>query len=774
MKTNKLMRYFAACAWICAAACSKDAVEESVIPAPAADGALKVVVADDSSRAEFYNEVDGSFRVRYNTDDRMLLWHTGRVADANYYYTKCVEAASAKIDAGNHTAEFTYSGFTPFQVGDPYPGLTKKFTEVYYSGLLPASAFKGIVSGQTPSSEGSGNNIFLSIPRDQKPTNASPDPAAILVRADDATQPENGVIKTRFSHILAYMRVTVKGLAEGKELQKIEISTGSGTGLADAWIPGGVAEPNQTNRYYCHYDLDRAMGISPYSDYYNRNGFSRVPGNRIDIDASALTPDADGCYTVWVGCAPVRLLSTESCRLCFRVYTTDGEYIDKYVPVTNEGSAGSITLQMGRAAVFTLNFGNSKELSAPVVSVRENEYQLTGEHAGKTKLTFAWTSVLNSDRFVYKLDGGSETQTAEQSLTLYVEPESQHSFAVKAIDTQGVYTESAYTSIETAAAELIHVLAAPAVTVDQASVTASSFIAAWTAVEGATSYSYKLDEGPATETAEFSHLFANLTDDTAYTVSVQALSTKANYTAASEWKTVTVTTLKDSRRQLAEPVVSAAPTAKKVVLTWTAVPDATGYVCKVGETGTEYTVAAPETTCTIEGLDASTNYTAYVMAVDATGACKSSGWGTVSFSTPAPNQPTLSWNGTDFAGLDLTQDSESNGLHYKSSTKNASYDSGNKMLKLGGGGSVEDGRSVWFTADKGPGTVRIKAVSSSTSSTRYLAVNVDGVELAETLAVSTAVTGEIECPTAKAGSVIYIYSKGSGINIYTIEWIPAE
>lgn len=757
-----LFGYFSAGALLCAAACSNDAETFDAPQLPSGDGKLRVEVAAPASRAEFYDEDGLSHLVRYTEGDEMLLWEVGAVNDRGYRYVKAFEPLSSKISDRALNAEFAYSLPAPLKAGDTYPGTSYRFDEVYYTGLLPASAFVGFGSGQSMLRDaGSGANIFLSIPRSQTPTDVSPDPAAVLLRACDA-RPSNGTVTTRFRHMTAYMKITIRGLESGERLTGVNISSSSGSGLADSY-----AYPSDNPMSVrCRYDLGQAE-----QEYYNGNGFSIVRGNTVVVDPSRLTRNGQGDYVVWVGCAPNQL--SGSLGITVKTDLRPGNDYYKSVPLTRLGGDGAIALLAGRVAAFTLNFGQGDFLSTPELFVRENAFQLEGDHAGRSRLVFAWSMVLNSDRYVYEFDG-VRGETSATSVEFFVEPGSEHTFAVKAADSTGRYAESEFAQIGAAAAPAICVLGKPEVTVDPADVTTDSFVVSWSPVEGASSYSCRLGDGPAVETAECRAEFRNLADGTEYAVGVRALSSDPGYTDASEWSVVVVRTAADGRQALEMGAVTAIPSASCVELSWSPVAGATGYLCKLGAEGPERQVTATE--CTFEGLQASTAYTACVMAVDASGSYKSSGWVTADFTTAAAGQPTMAWDGEVFRSWlgsvthteDLVYNDE---LFFRNGGgKGIKYASGAAQLQ---GAGSESKVNLYFRADRGPGSIRVTLRSSGTA--RKLAVSVDGVKAGEIDAPdkssAQAVTA-LRCDGATAGSTIRIYSLSGNINIYRIEWIP--
>lgn len=94
-------------------------------------------------------------------------------------------------------------------------------------------------------------------------------------------------------------------------------------------------------------------------------------------------------------------------------------------------------------------------------------------------------------------------------------------------------------------------------------------------------------------------------------------------------------------------------------------------------------------------------------------------------------------------------------------------------FQYGGTGSATKA-CVSFTVDA-PGTLVVEAVSSSSSADRALAVSIDDTELTPQNALGSGATLlTFDCSSATAGSKITIYSKNSGINVFSIAWTPSK
>lgn len=93
-------------------------------------------------------------------------------------------------------------------------------------------------------------------------------------------------------------------------------------------------------------------------------------------------------------------------------------------------------------------------------------------------------------------------------------------------------------------------------------------------------------------------------------------------------------------------------------------------------------------------------------------------------------------------------------------------------FQYGGTGNVAK-QCVSFTVDA-PGKLIVEAASSSTAA-RALGVDVDGTEQSQDAPVSSSPAQlEFDCSAAVKGSKISIYSKNSGINVFSITWTPSK
>ena len=88
----------------------------------------------------------------------------------------------------------------------------------------------------------------------------------------------------------------------------------------------------------------------------------------------------------------------------------------------------------------------------------------------------------------------------------------------------------------------------------------------------------------------------------------------------------------------------------------------------------------------------------------------------------------------------------------------------------GGSGSTSK-RALQFIVP-GPGTLAVEYESSG-SEVRELAISVDDAEQTVAAPVDPVIE-TVPLSNASSGSVISIYSKNSGINVFSVTWTPAQ
>lgn len=113
------------------------------------------------------------------------------------------------------------------------------------------------------------------------------------------------------------------------------------------------------------------------------------------------------------------------------------------------------------------------------------------------------------------------------------------------------------------------------------------------------------------------------------------------------------------------------------------------------------------------------------------------------------------------------------GGKFKFGTNNNAAGEKATRFQFGGTGSLTKA-CVSFTVNA-PGTLVVEAVSSSSSADRALGVSVGDTELTPQNALGSATTLlTFDCSSAAKGSKITIYSKNSGINVFSIAWTPSK
>lgn len=131
------------------------------------------------------------------------------------------------------------------------------------------------------------------------------------------------------------------------------------------------------------------------------------------------------------------------------------------------------------------------------------------------------------------------------------------------------------------------------------------------------------------------------------------------------------------------------------------------------------------------------------------------------------------------SGTEVTEDIDlGNGLKFIAGGSKAKFgaNDGAYRLQLGGTGSTT--KCTLQLEVSGPGTLYLD-IQSSGSGDRTLAVAIDGTATNADNYVApdkdaSRQTHTIDCSSAKAGSVINMYSTKSGINVFVVKWTPAQ
>ena len=153
-----------------------------------------------------------------------------------------------------------------------------------------------------------------------------------------------------------------------------------------------------------------------------------------------------------------------------------------------------------------------------------------------------------------------------------------------------------------------------------------------------------------------------------------------------------------------------------------------------------------------------------------------------------PSTPSvLEWGSSLFeqfyntlGGDNYTEDVDlGNGLKFIAGGSKCKFGSNSGAYRIQLGGSGNTSKCTLQLDVTGPGTLEVD-IQSSGDAARYLAVAVDGTEVTPTegLEAPDKTAGRkvhtIDCSSAKAGSVINMYSKGSAINVFVVKWTPAQ
>ena len=375
-------------------------------------------------------------------------------------------------------------------------------------------------------------------------------------------------------------------------------------------------------------------------------------------------------------------------------------------------------------------------------------------------------------------------------------------------------------------------LAAPAVTASPAEVTKGDntpVTFSWAAVPNAATYTYRLaltklvgeteevvrlsETVSATEMTVPAETVAELKPGT-YTSSVtDAAASDFLYKPSPAGSAVL--TVNDTK--LATPVVKLDPAKvtegeqKEVVASWDAVEGAASYAVTFNNGTSEtvntisHTIAAAEVAALAVG-----EYTISVVATPADASAQASDPGTAKLTVAEASTGSgtaLAWGADDFTAVwagfaNSTGDINAAALATMTETADLKKDADGFTYKglsfLFGGGKFKFGQNnnadgvkatrfqyggtgstskqcVSFTVDA-PGTLVVEAVSGGDAA-RPLAVAVDGTELLTQDTpdkTQNAAKLTYNCLSASAGSKITIYSKNSGINVFSITWTPSK
>lgn len=139
----------------------------------------------------------------------------------------------------------------------------------------------------------------------------------------------------------------------------------------------------------------------------------------------------------------------------------------------------------------------------------------------------------------------------------------------------------------------------------------------------------------------------------------------------------------------------------------------------------------------------------------------------------ATDDLTINADGVTYKGLEFLL----GGGKFKFAAKNYSITvtEGDKPYRVQFGGTGSLTKQVLIFEAPAAGTLKVEAVSSSSSEARTLVVATESAELGQFVTVlqGSEATGEVftvDCSNVAAGEKIYLYSQKSGINIFNIEY----
>ena len=319
-----------------------------------------------------YDAAKGAFPMSWSGDEILAITNNSDLYDTA---SPAPEATITESD-GRHAT---------FRVELPDAG-----GKVYYA-IAPSSALES----------SDGDAAYLQIPVMQTPTNTSADPSAIVM-VSQGSQLDNGKLSFSFCHAAAYARIKIKGI-DAKSLRSVQF-TAHGCEVAGNY----------------GYFYDEGEGAAD-------NGASES----ITIDASQLTPDSEGVFTVWFSLIPSRLSGN------YTITAIDGAGNI----CTKEFNAATrpITFTAGRVSGFTADLTPEKESpnTYVVIAKSANEYyamsnkdkssRLEGvqlnDYNGQTTYqtsnqNIVWTFIDNGDGTYYLENGGKYLTNGDNRATL--------------------------------------------------------------------------------------------------------------------------------------------------------------------------------------------------------------------------------------------------------------------------------------------------------------------------------------------------------------------
>jgi hypothetical protein len=297
------------------------------------------------------------------------------------------------------------------------------------------------------------------------------------------------------------------------------------------------------------------------------------------------------------------------------------------------------------------NLGNMN--SAPPAPTQPSS--LAASFVSNNGATVSWTGGVGAASYSYLLNGSpvtpfSDNGLASQSVVFSgLMPNTQYNVLVRALNVGGASNSSpmSFTTL----------ISPPSLPSPPSigTVSESSFTINWTPVSGATSYTYLLNDSPASPSvdngmASASATFSGLQANTTYTIAIIAVNAGGQTPSSSVSVTTTQITPEEPNTPPTQPasITFSATTQTAFTASWSGGDTATSYTYTLNGVATtpDADNGVASKYATFSGLTAETAYALVVTAVNTTGATSSSS-SSVTTLVNAPTQPSsISFSGT--------------------------------------------------------------------------------------------------------------------------------
>ena len=366
--------------------------------------------------------------------------------------------------------------------------------------------------------------------------------------------------------------------------------------------------------------------VMTYNQYFDEE-IGELVGNSYDVTAYNYNPEVLSAPLAPMN-VQAEVTSAESIELSwagfadaetFTIYSADTVYAEGLVDpyYTIEG------LEMNVDYCFTVQAVNAvgvSEVSAPAcakIELPETPANLVATATSDTTIALTWDEIPGINNYnVYKVVDTTYEFVGEAwwiNFTVEgLEAETEYSFVVRSVSNVG---ESANSNVATA--KTLEAPKAPAAPVVEAEATSdTTIVLTWATVEGALSYNVYQGEDSIANVTDTTYTVTGLTADTEYTFTVTAINEVGESEASNEAKAKT-------NAAPVVPTVPAAPvvevvevTETTIVFAWAPVEGALSYNVYQGE---DSIANVTDTTYTVTGLTANTEYCFTVTAVNEVG-----------------------------------------------------------------------------------------------------------------------------------------------------------